>query len=254
MNRRDFLHLAAAGAAAGLYETTGQAQAATDRKIKAIAFDALTTFDARPVFALANELFPGKGAELSNAWRIRQFEYQWLRALSGRYADFWQATEEALVFAANLLKLDLSADKRERLMEAYLELKAWPDAAPALRALRDSGVRLALLSNATPDLLDAWIRNSGLENMYEHVLSTNAIRTYKPDPRAYQMGVGAFGLKLDEIAFAAFGGWDVAGAKWFGYPTFWVNRLGLPIEELGVAPDGVGQSLTELVPFVASQS
>jgi len=254
MNRRDFLNLAAAGVAAGLYEATGQAQAATDREIKAIAFDAFTTFDPRPVFALANELFPGKGPELSNAWRIRQFEYQWLRALSGHYADFWQATEEALVFAANLLKLDLSADKRDRLMQAYLELQAWPDAGPALRSLKDSGVRLALLSNATPGMLEAWIRNSGLESMYEHVLSTNAIRTYKPDPRAYQMGVGAFGLQLEEIAFAAFGGWDVAGAKWFGYTTFWVNRLGLPVEELGVAPDGIGQSLTELVPFVASQA
>ena len=253
MNRRDFLNLAAAGAAAGLYDVTGAARAATDPKIKAVAFDALTTFDPRPVFALANELFPGKGAELSNAWRIRQFEYQWLRALSGRYADFWQTTEEALVFAANLLKLDLSADKREQLMQAYLELKAWPDAAPALRSLRDSGVRLALLSNATPGLLEAWIRNSRLESMYEHVLSTNAIRTYKPDPRAYQMGVGAFGLKLGEIAFAAFGGWDVAGAKWFGYTTFWVNRLGFPVEQLGVTPDAIGQRLTELVPFIVPQ-
>jgi hypothetical protein len=76
----------------------------------------LQTFDPRPVFALADRLFPGRGAELSNAWRIRQFEYQWLRALAGRYADFWQASEEALAFAANLLKLDLSAEKRERLM------------------------------------------------------------------------------------------------------------------------------------------
>jgi 2-haloacid dehalogenase len=138
-------------------------------------------------------------------------------------------------------------------MEAYLELKAWPDAAPALRSLRDLGVRLALLSNATLDMLDAWIHNSGLENTYEYVLSTNKIRTYKPDPRAYQMGVDAFGLKLEEIAFAAFGGWDVAGAKWFGYTTFWVNRLDLPVGELGVAPDGMGGSLAELVAFVQSR-
>jgi 2-haloacid dehalogenase len=175
-----------------------------------------------------------------------------LRALSGRYTDFWQATEEALVFAANLLKLDVSADKRERLMQAYLELRAWPDAGPALRSLKQRGVGLALLSNATPGMLDAWIRYSSLEGIYEYVLSTNTIRTYKPDPRAYQMGVEAFGMKLEEIAFAAFGGWDVAGAKWFGYTTFWVNRLGLPVEELGVTPDGVGGSLAELATFVES--
>jgi 2-haloacid dehalogenase len=103
-------------------------------------------------------------------------------------------------------------------------------------------------------MLDAWIRRSGLQSMYDHVLSTNAIRTYKPDPRAYQMGVEAFGLKIDEIAFAAFGGWDVAGARWFGFTTFWVNRLDLPAEELGVAPDRIGGSLTELVPFIEGRS
>jgi 2-haloacid dehalogenase len=150
-------------------------------EIKAAAF--------RPVFALAEKLFPGKKVESSNAWRIRQFEYQWLRALSGRYADFWQATEEALVFATNLLKLDLSANKRERLMQAYLELQAWPDAGPALRSLRDLGVRLALLSNATPGMLHAWIRHSSLEGIYEYVLSTNTIRTYKPDPAHTRWGL-----------------------------------------------------------------
>src|SRR5215510_15149334 len=192
LNRREFLSLGAGSVATSLLVTTPLAQAGTKLPIKAIAFDAFTTFDPRPVFALAERLFPSKGAELSNAWRIRQFEYQWLRALAGHYADFWQATEEALVFAANLLKLDLSADKRDRLMRAHLELQAWPDAGPALRSLRDSGVRLALLSNATPGMLDAWTRRSSLENIYEYVLSTNTIRTYKPDPRAYQMGVEAF--------------------------------------------------------------
>jgi 2-haloacid dehalogenase len=254
LNRREFLNLAAGGVAATLFTSPPRAQAATSSKIKAVAFDAFTTFDPRPVFVLADKLFPGRGVELSTAWRIRQFEYQWLRALSGRYADFWQATEEALAYAANLLKLDLSVQKREQLMAAYLELKAWPDAAPALRSLSDLGIRLALLSNATLDLLDAWIRNSGLESAYEYVLSTNQIKTYKPDPRAYRMGIEAFGLKLEEIAFAAFGGWDVAGAKWFGYTTFWVNRLDLPVGELGVTPDGMGGNLTELVTFVRSRS
>src|SRR5262245_45518590 len=166
MNRRDFLNLAAGGVGSALFGQSPKPQAAASSKIKAVCFDAFTTFDPRPVFALAERLFPSKGAELSNAWRIRQFEYQWLRALAGHYADFWQATEEALVFAANLLKLDLSADKRDRLMRAHLELQAWPDAGPGLRLLRDSGVRLALLSNATPGMLDAWTRRSSLENIY----------------------------------------------------------------------------------------
>ena len=250
LHRRSFLHLAVGSVATALAKSAAADASVTGSKINAIAFDAFTTFDPRPVFALAEQLFPGRGAELSNVWRTRQFEYQWLRALSGQYADFWQATEGALVFAANLLKLELTAQKRVALLEAYLAIKAWPDAAPALRSLQQSGVRLALLSNAAPDMLQAWIKNSALESVYEHVLSTDEIRTYKPDPRAYQMGIEAFRLTREQIAFAAFGGWDVAGAKWFGYRTVWVNRLQVPVEELGVMPDATGSTLQDVVDFV----
>lgn len=253
MKRRDFLNLAAASLAAGALESAPPAYAAANPQIRAVAFDAFPIFDPRPVFALAEQLFPGKGNELGNAWRTRQFEYQWLRALSGHYSDFWQVTEDALVFAARMLKLDLTAEKRRELMGAYLALKAWPDVPPALQALRSAGLRLAFLSNATPKILDSGIRNSGLQGVFEHVLSTDAVRTYKPDPKAYRMGIDAFGLRREEIAFVAFAGWDVAGAKWFGYPTFWVNRMNLPLEELGAAPDATGGSLAELVDFVKSR-
>lgn len=250
LNRRRFLHLGVAGLTLAVAGSIPPAQAATRPRIKAIAFDAFPIFDPRPVFTLAEQLFPGKGNELGNAWRTRQFEYQWLRALSGHYADFRQTTEDSLVFAAELLKLDLTADKRKLLMDAYLRLKTWPDAAPALKTLKSLGMRLAFLSNATPKILGAGIKNSGLEGVFEHILSTDRIKTYKPDPRAYQMGLEAFGLEKQEILFVAFAGWDAAGAKAFGYPTFWVNRLNLPVERLGVAPDGVGQNLNELVSFV----
>ncbi len=250
LSRRRFLGFAAAGCTAGIFSAVMPAYAAAGRQIKAIAFDAFPIFDPRPVLALAERLFPGKGAELSNAWRTRQFEYQWLRALSGQYADFWRATDDSLKFAAALLKLDLTPDKHKKLMGAYLELKAWPDAHAALASLRASGVRLALLSNATPAILDAGIRNSGLEGVFEHVLSTDSIRAYKPDPRAYQLGVDAFGLPKEEILFVAFAGWDAAGARAFGYPTFWVNRLDLPAEQLGAFPDGAGKNLDDLVGFV----
>ena len=250
MNRRSFVELSIGAAALGILGWSASGRAATKSGIKAIAFDAFPILDPRPVFALAEQLFPGKGGELSNAWRTRQFEYQWLRALSGQYADFWQATEDALVFAAKMLMLDLTVDKRRQLMDAYLKLKAWPDAAPALLALKKAGLRLAFLSNATPKILDAGIKNSGLEGTFEHVLSTDAIKTFKPDPRAYQMGVDAFKLKVEEILFVAFAGWDAAGAKSFGYPTFWVNRLNLPAEEFGVVPDAIGKDMADLEKFV----
>ena len=250
LNRREFLNLVAAGIATEFITSSSLASAAARPKIKAIAFDAFPIFDPRPVFGLAEQLFPGRGVELSNAWRTRQFEYQWLRALSGRYADFWQTTEDALVFSCELLKLDLTPDKREQLMNAYLELKAWPDVTPVLQSFKDAGIRLAFLSNATPKILDAGIKNSGLEGIFEHVLSTDEIKTYKPDPRAYRMAINAFGLKREEILFVPFAGWDAAGAKSFGYTTFWVNRLNLPAEKLGVVADAAGQNLTDLVSFM----
>ena len=119
------------------------------RPLRAVAFDAFPILDPRPVFALAETLFPGKGSALSDAWRTRQFEYQWLRALMGRYADFWRTTEDALVYAAELLKLELTPARRAQLMQAYLELGAWPDVGPALKTLKERGLRLAFLSNMT---------------------------------------------------------------------------------------------------------
>ena len=180
LSRREFLNLAVAGVASGLAASSPLARAATEPRIKAIAFDGLTTFDPRSVFALAEELFPGKGVDLSNAWRIRQFEYTWLRTLTRNYADFWQVTGDALVFAAKMLKLDLSPEKRKQLMQAYLEIKAWPDALPALKSLRDAGIKMALLFNFTATMLDTAVKNSGLEGIFEPHLTTDKVRAYKP--------------------------------------------------------------------------
>jgi 2-haloacid dehalogenase len=166
------------------------------------------------------------------------------------YADFWQCTADALRFVAASLEVQLTAAQHERLMNTYLTLQPWPDAAAALRTLREAGVRLGFRSNFTPAMLQASLRQSGLAGMFEHVLSTDHARTFKPDPRAYQIGVDALRLPRDQIVFAAFAGWDAAGAKRFGYPTFWVNRQQAPPEELGVRPDASGPSLAELVAFV----
>jgi 2-haloacid dehalogenase len=199
---------------------------------------------------LASRLFPGSGDELLDTWRTKQFVYLWLRALQGRYADFWQTTEDGLMFAARLHRLELTPEKRARLMQAYLQLKAWPDVPSALRILKEGGARLVFLSNMTVKMLEAGIANAGFEGVFANVLSTDQIHTYKPDPRAYRMAADALKLKREEILFAAFAGWDAAGAKSFGYPTFWVNRLNLPPEELGVRPDATGRDLTDLVNFV----
>jgi len=135
-------------------------------------------------------------------------------------------------------------------MQGVFELPIYPDVTPALRTLKDCGLRLALLSNITTKMLRALLAHNALDHAFDHVFSTDLIATYKPDPRAYQLALDGFRLTKAEIAFAAFGGWDAAGGKSFGYQTFWANRLGLPVEELGIVPDAIGPGMRELVDFV----
>jgi 2-haloacid dehalogenase len=223
------------------------AESALKSHIKAIVFDGFVIFDPKPVFALAESFFPGVGASFSNEWRTRQFEYTWLRIAARQYADFWQVTRDALVFAAKKLSIELTSEKLDKLMNAYLELDVWPDVITAIKSLKNSGLQLGFLSNFTANMLDKNVRHSRLEGIFAHILSTDRAKTYKPDPLAYQLAVDSFRLKREEILFAAFGGWDAVGAKLFGYPTFWVNRQKLPLEQLGAVPDGSGETLSQLV-------
>jgi 2-haloacid dehalogenase len=220
--------------------------------INAVAFDALAIFDPRPVFHLAEELFPGRGAELSNQWRTRQFEYTWLRNSMHRYVDFWHVTQDALNYAANQSQVKLNPEQSLKLMSAYLKLKPWPDVAAVIETLRKRGLRLALLSNFTPAMLQACVKSSALEAAFEFQLSTDRVKAFKPDPAAYQMGLDAFHLEKQEIAFVAFGAWDAVGAKAFGYPTYWVNRLDSPPEELSVSAGKTYHDLSFLPTFLDS--
>lgn len=250
--RRDFLRTTAAGLMAAM--TAGVAGARDDAapRFKVVAFDAFPIFDPRPVADACESLFPGQGRALADAWRVRQFDYQWLRALSGRYADFRTVTQDSLLFAARQLKLDLDEDRRDGLMQAWTNLTVWPDVPDALQTLRDAGLRLVFLSNMTPAMLTGGLQRNGLEPLFEAAISTDRIRAYKPDPRAYQLGMDTLDLSRDDILFVAFAGWDVAGAKWFGYPTFWLNRSNGPMEQLGVTADATGPDMAALVRFALS--
>jgi 2-haloacid dehalogenase len=251
INRRKFLEIASSTVtASGILSATA---AATDAKpaIKAIAFDGFPIFDPRPIFAMAEELFPGRGAQLFDVWRTRQFEYSWLRTAAQRYRDFLGVIDDALVFAGKSLNLEMTNEKRKALVGGYMHMKAWPDVRPALSKLRESGIRLAFLSNFSPAMIDANINSAGLTEFFEHKLSTDAVGVYKPHPKAYQMGIEAFSLTREEILFAAFAGWDAAGAKLFGYPTFWVNRQKQLLDQLDVIPDGEGSGMDDLLRFLS---
>jgi 2-haloacid dehalogenase len=247
MNRRSVVQGLGLSALAAGYPIRSSSADVDWKRIRAVAFDAFPILDPRPVFAGCEAASPGNGRLLAEGWRTRQFEYQWLRALGNRYEDFWQTTRAALEAAAANLNIALTAAQRDRLMGTYLSLRAWPDVAESLRELRTSGRRLALLSNATPQILHAGLRNSGLQAEFDEVISTDKIKTFKPDPRAYALGPATLRLPKEEILFVAFAGWDAAGAKWFGYPVFWNNRMNVAAEQLGATADATGATLRELV-------
>lgn len=249
IDRRKFLALATGGVMAHVM-SAASVHATPLAAFKCVVFDAFAIFDPRPIAALTETLFPGKGLAIMNAWRTRQFEYQWLHALAGRYVDFLQATEESLVFAARQLQLELASNTRQQLMLAWSNLQVWPDVPDGINVLRGAGIRLALLSNMTATVLINGLRKSGLANDFEAVLSTDQIRSYKPNPLAYRMAVDKLRLPIEEILFVPFAGWDVAGAKWFGYRTFWLNRQGSTAETLSAEADASGQQLEGLVQFV----
>ncbi|WP_414442219.1 haloacid dehalogenase type II [Burkholderia sp. 22PA0106] len=224
---------------------------------KAILFDAYgTLFDVHAVVAAAEQLFPGRGEALSQLWRRKQIEYTQLRTLSApdgaRYRPFWDITLDALRHAARSLGLALGASAEKRLMDEYACLSTYPDTVPVLRRLRalPGAPRLAILSNGDTRMLDIAVKSAGMAGLFDRVLSVEAVRAYKPAAAAYRLGTRAFDAEPHEIAFVSSNGWDAAGAGWFGYTTFWLNRSGAPGEELGIAPAATGAGMDDLLAFV----
>jgi 2-haloacid dehalogenase len=215
----------------------------------ALVFDAYgTLFDVHSVIALCETLWPGRGAELSRLWRTKQLEYTWLRSLMGRYEDFARITEAALRHACAALALPCDDAKSARLLQAYGHLATFPEVPDALRRL--GGIRLAILSNGSPGMLREVVANSGLGDLILDVLSVDELGIYKPAPQVYRLAVDRLGAPAPAIGFVSSNGWDAAGAKSFGFRTFWVNRAGAPRDGLGFAPDHQLGSLAELPPLV----
>lgn len=237
-----------------LLSSQSYARAPSEPRFKAVAFDYFVIFDPNSVAPEVEKEFPGHGAELTKLWRSKQFEYCFLRTITDRHADFFKVTEDALVYAAQAMKLDLSPEARQRLLNAYLTLKPWPDAVAALRKLKASGVRIITIANFSPQMLRANADHAGITDLFDDLLSTEVNNTYKPDPRAYELGMRKLKLKRNKIVFAAFGGWDAYGAKSFGYTTYWVNRFNLPAEELGVKADRTSNNMQGLLDFVLGKA
>ncbi len=256
-DRREFMKVVGATAAAvGAMSAAGVAAAAQPaarmKNVKAIAFDAYgTLFDVFSVTALCEQLFPGKGNALAQLWRVKQLQYSLMRSLMGRHKDFWQLTEDGLVYASKALKLDLTPEKRKRLMEAYLSLAAFPDVKPGLEALKKHGLRLAILSNGEPRMLEAAAKSAGIYDLLDKIISVEEVKIYKVSPRVYNLGPERMNVSNAELGFVSANSWDINGAASAGLITFWIQRTAAePPEELGFAADGVVSAITDLAPLV----
>ena len=221
-------------------------------KIRAVLFDAYgTLFDVHSVALLAEQLFPGCGERLSLLWRDKQIEYTRLVTMSGaageHYRPFWELTRAGLQFAAARLGLKLDPASEDRLMSQYRHLSAFPENREVLAELQRRRIPAGILSNGDPEMLAVAVRSAGFTELLQHVISVHPVQRYKTDPAAYALGTAAFGLPAREILFVSSNGWDAIGATWFGYTTLWVNRGGLPLEQLDTPPTRTGSSLRDVL-------
>jgi 2-haloacid dehalogenase len=198
-------------------------------------------------------MFPGKGTALATLWRSKQLQYTLLRSMMNCYKDFWQVTQDGLVYAAHALGLHLDADKRTRLMDAYMTLAAFPDVKPGLEQLKAMGLRLAVLSNGEPKMLQSAARNAGIADLLDAVISVDEVKVFKPNPRVYELASTHLSTPKSSVGFVSSNNWDVNGAGSAGLTTFWIQRAAAePAEELGYPAAHVVHLLTELPNIIRS--
>jgi 2-haloacid dehalogenase len=212
--------------------------------IRGYVFDAYgTLFDVNSIVE-AGRAITSDPQELSALWRQKQLEYTWLRSLMGRYEDFWTVTEAALIYSVRRLGLSVTDAHIAALMDAYNRLSCFPEVRKALARL--TGRPRVILSNGSPKMLAAAVGAAALSHLFDHVISVDRVRIYKPAPAVYALGPQTLGIPAEELLFVSSNAWDVAGAKACGFQVAWCNRAGAPQEELGVRADYVVRDLGEL--------
>jgi 2-haloacid dehalogenase len=192
--------------------------------IKAVVFDAYgTLYDIQSVAYVTEEAFPGYGELITQIWRIKQLEYTWLRSLMRRYEDFSVVTQDSLAYTLRCLGLNADPSVFDRIMDKYLHLDLYPDAAATLAAMQ--GRKLAILSNGSPGMLDALVRNSGLDRVLDATISVDSSKIFKPSPEAYTLIESTLGVTPSQVLFVSSNPWDACGAKAFGLNVAWIERV-----------------------------
>jgi len=227
--------------------------------IRLVVFDAYgTLFDVYSVSALAEALFPGQGQALSTLWRDKQIEYSRLISLSDplnpmgsrHYQSFWDLTRLGLQYACQRLNLDLTPARQKQLMDQYAQLEAFPENLAVLEALQALKMPCAILSNGSPDMLQAAVSSAGMTGLIDKVLSVDEVRQFKTSPQSYGLVADHYPFDVREVLFVSSNSWDVLGATWFGFKSFWVNRQNMPFETLGPRPAHSGRSLRDILPLL----
>jgi len=220
--------------------------------IRACVFDAYgTLFDVSSVARGAQDALGDRWQALSDLWRTKQLQYTWLRGLAGHHADFWQVTGDALDYAMTTLGI-ADTTVRERLMNLYLSISAYPEVPAMLSQLKARGIKLAILSNGSPTMLAAAVENSGIADRFDALLSVEAVGVYKPHPNVYGMVPRSLGVEKESVCFLSSNSWDAYSAKAFGFKVLWCNRFGQAPERIPSSPDGEIADLSVLPDWVAT--
>ncbi len=207
-------------------------------------FDAYgTLFDVHAAMAR----FEGSpdAQRMSEIWRQKQLEYSWTLTLAGHYTDFWTLTERALDQALARVP---SVDKglKPKLLEAYFQLDAFPDARMALQGLRARGRKTGILSNGSPNMLKGAVEAAGIGAELDAVLSVDVLKMFKPRPEVYALVTDHFKCAPKDVTFVSSNRWDVMAAVSVGFRALWVNRSKQPDEYLDFAPAKVLPDLSAL--------
>jgi 2-haloacid dehalogenase len=187
-------------------------------------------------------------------WREKQIAYSFASAIMGTHEDFDAITAHALAYTAAKYGVTLDRLRRKRLVDAWFDLQPYDDVVPALRVLRDRGMRCAVLTNGTPPTAASAIANAGIDTLIDAVISVEQAGVYKPDRRVYTLATAHYGVTADQLVFVTSNGWDATGAAAFGMHVAWCNRLGVPAETFGPAPAWTITGLQALLGIIAQTS
>ena len=213
---------------------------------KAVVFDAYgTLFDVNSAAEKCKDKIGNTWETFANFWRTTQLEYTWLRSLMKRHKDFWQVTEDSLDKSMKVFNIDKNMKKE--LLNLYKILSPYPEVNDVLNNLKKKNLKLAILSNGTPALLNELVKSNNLDNLFDDLFSVEQVKVYKPDSKVYEMPVKKYQLKPDEITFLSANTWDVSGGGNYGYNSIWVNRNKSQFDNLDYLPKNEIGNLSQLL-------